>query len=269
MTKGIGSRNRSLLERLHRAHAGPFTVGQAAEALGLERVTSAKLVAYLADRGWLSRVRRGLYITVPLGATEPSKWRADPWIVASRVFPPCYIGGWTACEHWSLTEQLFRDIVVITSRATRTTEVVLQGTRYRLKHLSGRKLFGTSTVWRGADRVSVSDPSRTMVDILDDPSIGGGIRHIASVLPRYWNSEHRDEARLLEYSKKRGNRTVFKRLGFLLEALDLPASAVIRACQKGISSGLTLLDPTVKRKGRIVTRWNLRVNVDLTRESLS
>ena len=74
---------------------------------------TSRPLAYLAEREWLARIRRGLYAPVPLDAAIPSEWREDAWLVALHTFEPCYIGGWkscrlTACEHWHLTEQIFR-----------------------------------------------------------------------------------------------------------------------------------------------------------------
>lgn len=266
MREGIEKTNRDLLERLHRRLKGPFTATEAAETLGLPLPRSRRLLSYLASRGWLSRVRRGLYTTVPLGASAPSEWREDPWVVAAKLYEPCYIGGWSACEHWDLTEQIFRDVVVITARSIRARETEVQSTSFRLKNVDQSKLFGTRSEWRDSVRVKVSDPSRTLIDILDDPSIGGGIRHVASVAANYFESEHRDEKRLIDYAKKLGNRTVFKRLGYLLERYDLEAPETIETCRRLLSSGLSPLDPNVRAKGRVVKRWNLRANVALSPE---
>ena len=177
MAQGIGERNRRLLDLLHREASGPFTAEEASKVLSLEHRRTARFLRYLAERGWLSRIRRGVYTTVPLGATDPSAWREDAWVVAARLFAPCYIGGWSASEHWSLTEQVFRTVVVMTARPVRLSSVDVQDQPFRLKHISRRKLFGSSTEWRGRVRINVSDPSRTIVDILDDPAIGGGMRH--------------------------------------------------------------------------------------------
>lgn len=262
MRHGIESYNRDLLERLHRTFAGPFSPAEAADALGLDRTRARRLLAYLSSRGWLSRVRRGLYTTVPLGALAPAEWREDPWIVAMKTFSPCYIGGWSACEHWGLTEQVFRDIVVITARQIRQVKAEVQRTPFRLKQRSEDLRFGTRIVWRNRGRVRVSDPSRTLVDILDDPTIGGGIRHIAHVVVEYLDGEHRDTDALIDYMERHGNRTTFKRLGYILESSDVEPSLVSQ-CHERISSGLSAFDPSVNRKGRISKRWNLRVNVRL------
>jgi predicted transcriptional regulator of viral defense system len=179
---GISSENRSYLEQLHRANRGAFTVGEASEILGLEPSKTARLLGYLARRGWLSRIRRGLYLPVPLESRRSGEWTADPWIVAERVFSPCYIGGWSACEHWDLTEQAFRAVLVVSARHVRERDVEMQGTRFHITVRSEKALFGATPVWRGQTRVLVSDPSRTIVDLLDDPRLGGGIRTVSDIL---------------------------------------------------------------------------------------
>ena len=82
------------------------------------------------------------------------------------------------------------------------------------------------------------------------------------MLEEYLQSEHRDDALLIEYGDRLGNRTVFKRLGWLLELLDIDGP-LKDACLARRSAGLSKLDPTVSGAGRIVRRWGLRVNVDL------
>ena len=119
-TRGINRKNRMMLERLHRELPGPFDVSQAAAVLTLDLERTRDLLAYLARRGWLSRVRRGLYVGVPLNTRRPGEWVEDPWVVAGRVFAPCYIGGWTACEHWGFTEQAFRTVLVVTTKRCAT-----------------------------------------------------------------------------------------------------------------------------------------------------
>jgi predicted transcriptional regulator of viral defense system len=269
MRQGIHRTNRVLLELLHREVKGPFRPSEAAEILGLDLGRARRFLSYLGARGWLSRVRRGLYTTVPLGAERPTDWREDPWVVAHSVFSPCYVGGWSACEHWSLTEQVFRDVVVVTSRPARAARVVVQGTSFVLKMRKKAKLFGTRSVWRGRLRVQVSDPTRTIVDILDDPGLGGGIRHVSLVLEAYLEGEHRDESRLVEYATRLGNRTVFKRLGYLVEAMKIEALELSARCRASMSTGLTFLDPTLRAKGTIDKRWNLRVNARISSEARS
>lgn len=257
---GLERGNRALLTRLHRAFAGPFGVAEASTVLELERVKCRRLLAYLAERGWLTRVRHGLYTTVPLEAADPSSWLADPWAVAAKSFAPCYIGGWTALNHWELTEQLFRTVVVFTATALRRKEQEIQGTTFRLRRIAEDRLFGTKTVWRGKSPVKVSDPERTLVDVLDKPDTGGGIRHVADCIEEWLRSDRSEVSKLLAYAEQLGNGTVFKRLGYLLEARGVEESKLVEACAERMSTGLSALDPSSASKGKIMRRWRLRVN---------
>ncbi|MBI4334101.1 MAG: type IV toxin-antitoxin system AbiEi family antitoxin domain-containing protein [Chloroflexi bacterium] len=266
--RGISERNRKALTTLHRGASGPFTAREAANLLVLDAGRARRFLAYLASAGWLARIRRGLYATVALDIAEPARWREDSWIVAAKLFSPCYIGGWSACEHWGLTEQVFQKTVVITARPIRRRRMEIQGAPFHLKAVSQEKIFGTEAVWRGRTRVYVSDPTRTVVDILDDPKIGGGIRHVAEILKSYLSHESRNDTLLLEYARRLGNRTVFKRLGYLLEAVKSDEPGLVLACRKAVSSGISLLDPGAPRKGRFARRWNLRINVTVDSEGV-
>lgn len=260
---GISASNRQRLAVLHRKMSAPFTVAEAAAALDMDPQASRRFLAYLAGRGWLARLRRDLYVTVPLEATVPSEWHEDPWIIAAVTFKPCYIGGWSACEHWDLTEQIFRDMLVFSARPVRDRRPSIQGTNFRVKVVPEDRLFGTRTVWRRQAPVQVSDPSRTVADILSDPSLGGGIRHVAEVVTTYIQGPLRDDALLMKYAGRLDNRTLYKRLGYLLEASGVDAPELTRACLEEQSSGFSVLDPALPSEGPILRRWNLRVNAHI------
>lgn len=260
---GITKENRKLLDLLNRQQKGPFTPQDAVEILGIDYTKSIRLLAYWTERGWLVRVRKGLYITVPLGSINPAERREDSWIIAASLFEPCYIGGWSACEHWGLTEQIFKDLVVITAHKIRERKISIQETPFILKRVQKEKIFGTKIVWRQQTKVKVSDPSRTLVDILDDPSIGGGMRHIAEIVSQYLEGEYKDTGKLFDYIKMINNRTVYKRLGYIVETLNLKYPSLIETCQANISKGYSLLDPTISAKGPFLRRWNLQVNVSI------
>lgn len=262
--RGISEVHRGLLAKLHRAFSGPFGVEDAARELEVAHTRAAKLLSYWAARGWLSRVRRGSYIPVPLEARSPSERKEDPWIVGATLFEPAYIGGWSACEHWGLTDQIFSDIVVFTSRRVRHLEQAIQGTTYFLQVVSPKNIFGLETVWRGQTKVRVSNPSRTVADLLNKPKTGGGMKHIAEIVLEYFSGEHRNDDLLIDYVTRLGNRTISKRLGYLVEALGIDAPNIIKFCQRNVSAGYSKLDPAVRARGHILRRWNLEVNVTIT-----
>ena len=260
---GISRKHREILSKLHRQFSGPFNINEATDVLEKDRKRVNRLLIYWASRGWLSRIKRGVYITVPLDALHPAEWKEDTLVVAEKLFHPCYIGGWSAAEHWHLTEQIFSEIVVFTLSPVRERIQTFKGMKYRLSVVSPEKMFGLKTVWRENIRISISDPTRTVVDMLDNPRTGGGIRHIADILVTYFESEYRDDNQLLEYILKLKNRTICKRLGYMLEHLSIDAPKVTCVCKRHISTGYSKLDPDAARRGRLIRKWNLEINVAL------
>ncbi len=257
---GIEAPRRAQLAALHRAFPGPFNAAQAAEALDTAIEPTRKLLAALAAGGWLARVRSGWYVAPPLDASEPSEWRADPWAVAGALFAPAYIGGWSAAEHWGLTEQLFGGVYVVTAGRVASRRQTVQGTDFVIRSVPADALFGTQRVWRGRVAVEVSDPHRTIVDALDVPAAVGGVLHAWELLEAYFERSDAAPERLVEYGDRLGRGTIFKRLGFLAERAGLADESFIDECRRRISSGVSQLDPAGPRGGRIVSRWNLRVN---------
>jgi predicted transcriptional regulator of viral defense system len=170
---GLGKADRKRLAAVIRGTKGVIPVGEAAEILEVSRVAAAKMLARWASKGWLSRVRRGLYVAVPLESRTADVALEDPWLIADQLYGPCYIGGWSAAEYWDLTEQIFRTIVVMTTQKPRDRTPTIKGTNFMLRTVQGKVLFGLKPVWRGQVKVSVSDPSRTVLDMLSDPSLGG------------------------------------------------------------------------------------------------
>ena len=257
---GVSGRRRRQLTTLHRTFKAPFDASRAAAVLDLSIGRTRRLLASLAENGWLNRVRKGWYISVPLDVLEPEKWLEDPWVVASTIFSPSYIGGWSAAEHWGLTDQIFRVIYVISGRKITPTRQTVQNTDYLIRTVPEGSLFGTRREWRGQVPVDVSDPHRTIIDILDVPSGGGGLLHDFEILTTYFESDYLNQDKLIEYGDRLQRGTVFKRLGYLSDRGELADEEFLETCRGKISKGLSLLDPNGPKEGPIVSRWNLRIN---------
>ena len=104
----------------------------------------------------------------------------------------------------------------------------------------------------------VSDPARTLLDMLVEPGFGGGIRSVKDVLINFLRSENKNLEQLIEYTEKLGNGAAFKRLGFLLEKIAPDETSALEECRKRLTAGNAKLDPKLNNS-KLVTRWRLWV----------
>lgn len=250
-------RGRRRLAAVMRASGDVIEIGDTVNTLGLGRIEASKMLSRWADQGWLRRIGKGAYVPVPLDALESENVLEDPWIMVPALYDPAYIGGWTAAEHWDLTEQLFRDIVVLTAQPVRKKRQTRHGTPFLLCHVDEARMFGTRPVWRGRTKVLISDVHRTIIDMLDNPAMGGGIQHVADCLASYFKRSDRSDDALLSYAHRLGNGAVFKRLGFLGETLGADDD-LITECARHLTAGNAKLDPALNCL-RLITRWRLWV----------
>jgi predicted transcriptional regulator of viral defense system len=229
--------------------------------LNIDRHVASRVLSSFNKNGWLSRIKRGIYITVPLESSSPDVIIEDSWVVAHKLFAPCYIAGWSALAYWHLTEQIFNTTLVITSKKVRKCHVDVKGSKFGLKVSYLNNKLGLQSIWRNGVKVQVSDPSRTIIDILDDPTLAGGIRLVADALQHYLDSEHKNINLLTKYAENSKNKTIYKRLGFLLEYLNANEPDFMLLCGQKISSGYSKLDPQLKNC-KIIKKWRLCVPED-------
>lgn len=244
-----------------------MTVDRAVQLLNLDRSRALPALRSLVRRGWLKRLRRGLYLVLPLEAeADVSGVVEDPWLLAAQLFSPCYIGGWSAAEHWGLTEQIFRSTFVVSAAKIRQTENRIAEVEFHVVTVPARRVEGITPVWRGRERVLVSSPERTLVDGLITPAWLGGIRQLADLLASYRRSDSWKPEQLLKDLNAVGTGAAFKRLGYLLETLEVDEPVLLRAALSRRSAGIVKLDPSIRGRGRLRKRWGLWLNAEIQEE---
>ncbi len=255
---GLGKTERERLAALIRGTKGTIAVPEAASILKVSPSDASKMLSKWASKGWLSRVRQGFYVPVPIESRTTDVPLEDPWVIADRLYSPCYIGGWSAAEYWGLTEQIFRTVVVMTTQKPRDRRPVIKGTGFLLRTVSAKTLFGLKPAWRGQVKMSVSDPTRTILDMLSDPQLGGGIHPTSDMFKNYLKSKNKNMDLLIEYADRLGNGAVFKRLGFFLEQFAKDEQSIIDRFKTKLTKGNARLDPKITA-GKLITRWKLWV----------
>lgn len=238
-----------------------FTTADARKALtGRTRLHVSQFLAVLERKGWISRIRRGVYAVIPLSSGNERTPQMHEFLVAMRLVKPAAIAYWSALNHHGMTEQLPRTVFVATDHPVRRQPGNVLGIPFKLVAMKPEKFFGVVKAWIDEKPFSVTDREKTIVDGLDLPQYSGGVQEIAKALAGAWKDINR--ARLIRYAAKIGNAAVAKRLGFLLWALQLgDAEALMESVE--LSAGYSLLDPTVPARGPYNRRWRLRINVEV------
>lgn len=262
MAGGLGLVERQTLSALASLERPTATADDLVGRLGMSRQRANLALSRLARKGWLRRLRRGSYSVVPLSA-QPTQVVDSPLAVAMALFAPCYISGWTAAEHWELTEQISNVVAVYSAKHERRATQQAGGNKYHVRRVPKNSIFGTAHIWAGTVRVQIATVHRTVIDILDAPEMGGGGRQTLDCVSAYWRRVDADPMGLLDLAERLGRGSVFKRLGFTAELFGKPNADWLKRCERNLSTGTALLDPGGSKNGRIVRRWRLRINIPL------
>ena len=178
--------------------------------------------------------------------------------MANSLFAPGYIGGFSAIKHWDFSEQIFETTTFLTTKKISERQPIIGNARFLLKTIAMYKVFGTKMIWIDNIRIAVSDPSKTLIDLFDDPSLVGGMRIVQDVFLEYQKSKYFDIDKLIAYAEQMRNKTIFKRMGFLFEKIGLNQYIEKYDLTKRISKGYSTFDPLMKNN-KIIRKWNLKI----------
>jgi len=259
---GLSTQERKIVSHFSALEQDIINADKLIEFHPCKRATANQILRRLALKGWLQRLKYGTYAIVPLTSTTARPAIENAWSLAMDLFKPAYISGWSAAEHWNLTEQIFNSISVSTLSPQRESVQLLGNIKFRTKILEKENFFGIKKIWFGSKAVEIADPSRMLIDILDLPRFGGGGRHMVDIVRQYWQTDVHNPDLLLEYALRYKRGVVFKRLGFLAESLKAPISKEwLNTCRINISKGISYLDPDGPKTGKIISKWNLKINL--------
>ena len=262
---GIGKIGRERLSKVLERNPGIINAKDIAELLELTSTEANRVLSRWCANGWLYRVKRGVYIPVPMDSTSGEILIEEPFLIADSLYGPGYVAGFSAIKHWDLSEQIIETVYYFSTKQVKERSPIYGSTRFQIKTIKEDRLFGTKTIWYGSKKIKVSDPTKTIVDILDDPKLVGGMSVVYDMFREYAETKHRDFKMLLDYADRINNKTIYKRLGLMIDTKldDIPVE--FRNLSKRISSGYSNFDPATECKF-IVEKWKLKVPASWKKE---
>ena len=134
------------------------------------------------------------------------------------------------------------------------------GTEFRFVRCKPADLFGVEEIWVDKhEKVQVSDLERTILDGLKQPDYCGGMIEVAK---GFWiKREALDVPKLVDYALKLNIGAVIRRLGFLMELYQLPATAEIERLRDKLTATYHRFDPGLTAEGKFFSRWKLQLNI--------
>lgn len=256
----LGPTETRLLNRLAADGHVVFSTAQARAALNGEGRHVNKLLHRLTQKRWLLRLEKGKYLLLPLEAGMEGLYGPHEFIIAAHLVEPYAVAYASAFSFYGFSDLLPHTVFVATTRRKAPLTVDELGLRFRFVTLTPHKLFSIHTVIIEDHPVRITTPSKTLVDGLDRPDLCGGIVELVKGVLHY-AEDYADWEELTADAIRLGNRTVFKRLGYLTEVTEVEVGEWLDRWRTEISTGETLLDPRYGDRGRYDSDWNLRLNV--------
>ncbi|MFQ6016060.1 MAG: type IV toxin-antitoxin system AbiEi family antitoxin domain-containing protein [Anaerolineae bacterium] len=254
MKRNLSEQEQVLLSKLAVRKAKLVTPHEVEEILGTPLENTYRILSRLYQKGWVERVRKGLYLIVPMEGVDG--WAEHEFVYASRLVSPYYISYRTALSHWGLTEQLPRVVFIATTKRRHNFE--FQGAFFRFVTVKSRKLFGFAPIVVDGIEVQMADREKAIVDSLDQEAYGGGILEISKALLEGKGELEVD--RLGDYALRMGSQVLVRRLGYLLDLLDMgDTMALAGTLDHPPLAYLSTLFP--KKSLTTDQKWRLLINV--------
>lgn len=260
--KNISTQSGKLLSFFNEQNRSCFKYAEAFRVLSNSKKSAVKeLLSDMAKRGLLMRLKERVYYIIPYEKNS-ELFMPDWHVVAENLVEGGnhYIGYYSALQIHNLITQpsLIEQIVV--AQQIKPSLLKIKNVSFQFIYHNELHFFGAKKIWIDSiHKVHCSDLEKTIVDCLFKPNYAGGIVEVAKAI--YLSKEKIKFARLLEYTEKFNSQAVIKRLGFLLELLEITTNITAKL-KKIKTPSYVLLDTELPKSGKRISRWSVQQNLD-------
>ncbi len=261
-SKYISTQSNKLLSFFNGQNKDCFNYSDASQALpDSKESTLRELLSDMTKRGLLMRLKNGIYYIIPYEANAEN-FMPDWHLIAGYLVIDAqyYIGYYSALQiHNLITQPSLKEQIVV-SKQIRPSEIKIKNIPFQFIYHNDTHFFGTKKIWIDRfNKVLCSDLEKTFIDCLFKPDYAGGIVEVARAM--YISKEKINFDTLFDYAKKFNSQAVIKRLGFLLEILNIN-SKIINDLQKIKTASYVVLDTELPKVGKRNSRWSIQQNVE-------
>jgi predicted transcriptional regulator of viral defense system len=260
--KYISTQSNKLLSYFNGLDQPCFSNLEALKALSDSSKNAVKqLLSDMTRRGLLMRVKEGIYYTIPY-EQEPESYMPDWHLLAEYLVKGAehYIGYYSALQiHNLITQPSIKEQIVV-AKQIRPSTIKIKNIPFQFIYYSKKHFFGFKKIWiDDFHKVKCSDLEKTIIDCLFKPDYAGGIVEIARAI--YVSKDKIKYDRLIKYTQRFQSQAVIKRLGFLLETLEIHHPIIDELIDRK-SASYVLLDTELPKQGKRLSRWRIQQNID-------
>lgn len=260
--KHISSQSGKLLSFFNRQNKVCFNYTEALNALPESKESTVRqLLSDMTRRGLLMRLKEGVYHIIPY-EQDAESFMPDWHLLAEYLVRDAehYIGYYSALQiHDLITQPSLKEQIVV-SKQIRPSEIKINNVPFQFIYHNEKHFFGAKKIWIDSfNKVFCSDLEKTFVDCLFKPDYAGGIVEIARAIYASRGKIKFDV--LLDYSKRFDSQAVVKRLGFLLETLEI-GGGIIDELGAIKTASYAVLDTELPKTGKRISRWSIQQNLE-------
>jgi len=261
MERSLSSNEAKVVLDLEWRNQATVRLAEIEAALGCSPAYARYVAHRLVHKGWLERLRPGLYQLVPAERGREGVADTNPLAAGALLVAPYFYSFGTACTHHGLTEQVFSEVYVAT--LSRLRPRIVRGKRYMFVTVRESAFVGFSEVKVLGAPVRMATVERAVLDAVDRPRYAGGIGEVSHIVARAIRRLSWDA--LLELLRLFRKPALSQRLGYLLEfhGADIGPQTItaLRGLIKPASK--IALGPRAKwgRHGPLARHWNVIENV--------
>ena len=238
---------------------GCFTFDEAVKTVGLEATAKSILQQY-RKKGYVAKIKRGLYTTISLPDHEPS---ANKFMIASKISDTAVVSHHSAFEFYGYANQVSYNITV--TSASKFNDFYFNGFHYSYVHPSVN--CGT-VIHPSGERVT--DIERTVLDCINDFEKDMGFEELIQCLAAI---PLLNENKMLTYLREYNKCFLYQKTGFIMEHFQSDfdiSDSFLSVCKTNSgNSSRYLIKEIDKENMEFSNRWHLTVPLNLWRNNIN
>jgi len=251
ISTGLTSQELSLIEELIGNYGSIVSLAQIEASLSsMSKAKLRKMVSRLAQKGWLFRVKRGVYVVCDI--SQRGSLAISHYTVGNLLVEDSYISFEGALQAHGMYDQLLATLRSIS--LTRYKDSQVGGVAYRFIKTTDKYFYGWETHWLDGWQVKIASAEKALIDMIQFHRNTYSVDLVIEVLGEYENEI--DLKKLVGYLHK-STIAVQRIFGFVFDLLGLSEEA---EALHSVVKGKTNSSKVTAQSDLFNARWRLYYN---------